>query len=95
MKKTKLKEYARLIAVKGANVQKDQEVWITASLDQPEFVEMLVKECYSLGAKEVAVDWQHAPLSVLDSNIKPISSLSGSIWILTIPTRLSLPDRIR
>ena len=67
MKKTKLKEYARLIAVKGANVQKDQEVWITASLDQPEFVEMLVKECYSLGAKEVAVDWQHAPLSVLDS----------------------------
>lgn len=67
MKKTILKEYARLIAVKGANVQKDQEVWITASLDQPEFVEMLVKECYALGAKEVAVDWQHAPLSVLDS----------------------------
>lgn len=67
MNKTILKEYARLIAVKGANVQKDQEVWITASLDQPEFVEMLVKECYALGAKGVAVDWQHAPLSVLDS----------------------------
>lgn len=67
MKKNTLKEYARLIAQKGVNIQKGQEVWITASLDQPAFVEMLVKECYSLGAKEVAVDWQHDPLTVLDS----------------------------
>ncbi|MDE7337037.1 MAG: aminopeptidase, partial [Clostridia bacterium] len=67
MKKNTLKEYARLIAQKGVNVQKGQEVWITASLDQPEFVETLVKECYDLGAKEVVVEWQHDPLTVLDS----------------------------
>ncbi|MDE7078800.1 MAG: aminopeptidase [Clostridia bacterium] len=67
MKKNKLKEYAKLIAQKGVNVQKGQEVWITASLDQPEFIEMLVKECYALGAKEVVVDWQHSPLTVLNS----------------------------
>ncbi|MDE6758818.1 MAG: aminopeptidase [Clostridia bacterium] len=67
MKKNTLKEYAKLIAQKGVNVQKGQEVWVTASLDQPEFIEMLVKECYALGAKEVVVDWQHSPLTVLNS----------------------------
>ncbi|MBQ6991120.1 MAG: aminopeptidase, partial [Clostridia bacterium] len=33
MKKTVLQKYARLIAVKGANVQKGQDVIITAELD--------------------------------------------------------------
>ena len=42
MNKTRLRKYAYLIATKGANVQKGQEVLITAELDQPEFVEMLV-----------------------------------------------------
>ena len=55
MNKTRLRKYAYLIASKGANVKKGQEVFITAELDQPEFVEMLVKECYKLGAKKVVV----------------------------------------
>ena len=38
MKKTVLKKYARLIARKGANVQKGQEVMVMASVEQPEFV---------------------------------------------------------
>ena len=38
MKKTVLKEYAKLIVNVGANVQKGQEVLITAEMDQPEFV---------------------------------------------------------
>ena len=67
MKTKVLREYAKLIAQKGVNVQKGQEVWITASLDQPKFVEMLVKECYSLGAKKVVVDWQYDKLTVLNS----------------------------
>lgn len=62
-----LREYAKLIAKKGVNVQPGQEVWITASLDQPKFVEVLAKECYLLGAKKVVVDWTHDKLSVLDS----------------------------
>ncbi len=67
MKNKILKEYAKLIAKKGVNIQKGQEVWITAGLDQPKFVEMLVKECYMLGAKKVVVDWQYDKLTVLDS----------------------------
>ncbi|MBE6537326.1 MAG: aminopeptidase [Ruminococcaceae bacterium] len=78
MNKTRLRKYAYLIASKGANVKKGQEVFITAELDQPEFVEMLVKECYKLGAKKVVVDWTYQPLEKLAvkyQNSKVLSSL--------------------
>ena len=63
MNKTRLKKYARLIARVGANVQKGQNVLIVAELDQPEFVEMLVGECYKAGARRVFVDFGHQPLT--------------------------------
>ena len=66
MNKTRLRKYAALIAKCGVNVQKKQDVIIQAELDQPEFVEMLVKECYKLGAKKVYVDWTHQPLTALN-----------------------------
>ena len=66
MNKTKLRKYAALIARCGVNVQKKQDVLITAELDQPEFVEMLVKECYRAGASRVIVDWAHQPLTALN-----------------------------
>ena len=51
MKKSVLRSYARLIARTGINIQKGQEVFIAADLDQPEFVAMLVDECYKCKAK--------------------------------------------
>lgn len=65
MKKTDLRNYAKLIAKKGVNVQKGQDVYITADLDQPEFVKMLVEECYRAGAGKVIVDWTYMPLTKL------------------------------
>ncbi len=65
MKKTVLRSYARLIARCGVNVQKGQEVFISAGLDQPEFVAMVVDECYKAGAKKVVVDWHYQPLTRL------------------------------
>ncbi len=62
MNKTTLKKYAKLIAVCGANVQKGQEVIINAELDQPEFIKLLVDECYKCGASKVQVDWSYQPL---------------------------------
>ena len=62
MKKTVLRNYANLIATTGINVQKGQEVFITAQLDQPEFVKMVVEACYRAGAKRVVVDWDYQPL---------------------------------
>ncbi len=66
MNKTRLKKYANLIAVCGVNVQKGQEVFITAELDQPEFVKMVVEACYKAGASKVTVDWSYQPLTKLD-----------------------------
>ena len=57
MKKTILRKYANLIATVGVNIQKGQEVIIQAELDQPEFVRMVVKECYRAGASKVMVEW--------------------------------------
>lgn len=63
MNKTRLRKYAKLIAKVGVNVQRGQEVIVQAELDQPEFVEMVVEECYRLGAKKVSVEWSHQPLT--------------------------------
>ena len=66
MNKTKLRKYANLIARCGVNVQKGQEVIINAELDQPEFVAMVVDECYKAGASKVSVDWSYQPLTKLN-----------------------------
>ena len=76
MKKTILRSYARLIAKTGANVQKGQEVFIDAGLDQPEFVAMLVDECYKLGASRVVVDWSYQPLEKLHARHQTLRTLS-------------------
>ena len=65
MQKTRLRKYAQLIAKAGVNVQKGQEVFILAGLDQPEFVKMVVEECYKLGASRVEVDFDYQPLEKL------------------------------
>ena len=66
MNKTRLKKYANLIARCGVNVQKGQEVVVNAGLDQPEFVKMVVEECYKAGAKHVSVEWSYQPLTKLN-----------------------------
>ncbi|MBE6645434.1 MAG: aminopeptidase [Ruminococcaceae bacterium] len=63
MNKTRLKKYAKLIAKCGVNVKRGQEVMITAELDQPEFVKMVVDECYKAGASKVSVDWTYQPIT--------------------------------
>ena len=63
MKKTVLREYAKLIVRVGVNVQKGQEVIVYAGLDQPEFVQMGVEEAYKGKAKKVTVEWSYQPLT--------------------------------
>ena len=76
MKKTTMQKYARLIAQKGVNVQKNQEVIIRAGLDQPEFVRMVAEECYRKGAKKVAVEWDYQPLTKVNYRYRSLNSLS-------------------
>ena len=76
MKKSVLRAYARLIARTGINIQKGQEVFIAADLDQPEFVAMLVDECYKCKAKKVVVDWNYQPLQKLHVRHRSLTTLS-------------------
>ncbi|MCQ2354424.1 MAG: aminopeptidase [Clostridia bacterium] len=76
MNKTTIKKYARLIAVKGANVQRGQEVIITASVEQPEFVKLLAEECYRAGAAKVIVEWDYQPLTKTHYRYRSVKTLS-------------------
>ncbi len=76
MRKTQLQRYAKLLAKVGLNIKKGQTVFVAAALDQPEFVTMVVEECYKAGASEVYVEWSHQPVEKLSSNYRTLESLS-------------------
>ncbi|QTE74404.1 aminopeptidase [Clostridiales bacterium FE2010] len=76
MKQTILRNYAKLIARMGVNIQKGQEVIIYCELDQPRFVEMLVDECYKAGAGRVRVEFGHQPLYKLNVRHRSVTSLA-------------------
>lgn len=77
MKKTVLRAYARLIARSGVNVQKGQDVIVNASVEQPEFVQMVVEECYKVGARKVVVDFDYQPLSKVNIKYRSMKTLSS------------------
>ena len=76
MQKKKLRAFAYLIAKKGVNIKKGQPVVILAELDQPEFIAMLVDECYKCGAGNVEVMWTHQPLTKLGVRHRTVKSLT-------------------
>lgn len=76
MRKTQLKKYAKLLAKVGLNVKKGQTVFIGADLDQPEFVAMVVEECYKAGASEVYVEWSYQPVEKINAMSRTQESLS-------------------
>lgn len=71
----KLKGYAELIVRVGVNIQAGQDVIVSAELDQPEFVELVVGECYRAGAAEVRVEWTHQPLKLLHVQYQSLERL--------------------
>ena len=68
MKKTYLREYAKLLVKCGIAVKKGDIVIVNAGLDQPEFVKMVVEECYRAKAAKVMVEWSYLPLTKLNVN---------------------------
>ncbi len=71
----KIKAYAELIVKVGVNIKEGQEVIVDAELDQPEFVEMIVEECYKAGASDVRVEWSHQPLQLLNVKYRTAEAL--------------------
>ena len=108
MKKTVLREYAKLIVRCGVNVQKGQDVMIYADLDQPEFVQMVVEEAYKAKAAKVIVEWNYQPLSKIHVRYQSLKTMSTvPQWQLarrqhmvdTVPARIHLisedPDGLK
>ena len=108
MKKTVLREYAKLIVRCGVNVQKGQEVLVYADLDQPEFVKLVVEEAYKAKAKKVTVEWNYQPLAKLHVRYQSVKTM-GTVTELhkarqqhycdTLPARIHLisedPDGLK
>ncbi|MBR6300820.1 MAG: aminopeptidase [Clostridia bacterium] len=102
MKQTVLRNYARLIARTGVNIQKGQEVIIRCDLDQPKFVELLVDECYKAGAKKVTVEFNYQRLEKLQVRHQTVTTMSKvDDWEIArlqhyadvLPCRISLASR--
>ena len=75
MKKSVLREYAKLIVKCGVNVRKGQEVVIYADLDQPEFVKMVVEEAYKAKASKVSVEWSYQSLEKIHVRYQSVKTL--------------------
>ena len=75
MKKTVLREYARLIVRTGINVQKGQDVLVMADLDQPEFIKLVVEECYKAKARQVTVHWNYQPMEKIHVRYQSVKTL--------------------
>ena len=71
MKQSIMKKYAQAVVKFGANIKKDQYVYIYSSVNQAEFVKYLTEECYKAKARFVKVEWSHDEISKLTyKNVK-------------------------
>ena len=108
MKKTVLREYARLLVRVGVNIQKGQDLQVYADLDQPEFVQMVVEEAYKAKAREVTVFWNYQPLARIHNRYQSLKTMSEvpewikarqQYWCDTLPARLHIissdPDGLK
>ena len=102
MKQKSLRNYARLIARVGVNIQKGQDVILYCDLDQPGFVELLVDECYKAGAKKVKVEFDYQPLEKLHVRHQSVTTLAKveewekarlQHYVDTLPCRIYLESQ--
>lgn len=72
----KLENYASLIVEIGSNIQKNQTLYISASIEALELVRKVADKAYSLGARNVIVDWADDELTKLRYEKAPAESFS-------------------
>ncbi|MCR5307738.1 MAG: aminopeptidase [bacterium] len=75
MNKTKLRAYAKLIARRGLNVSKGQDVIVQTEVEQLEFVNMVVEELYKAGARKVFVDFYSLTLSKTHNKYRKLDDM--------------------
>ncbi|MCT2538250.1 aminopeptidase [Aquibacillus koreensis] len=62
-KQESLEKYAKLAIQTGVNLQKDQGIIINAPIEAIEFVRLVAKEAYAVGAKNVHIEWNDGELT--------------------------------
>ena len=75
MEKERLINYAKLIAKHGLNVQKGQDVVLTCSMDQLEFIKILVEQLYLCGARKVITNFKDPEIKKLDIQYQALEDL--------------------
>lgn len=101
-------KYCELLAKVGANIQKGQYVVISGPISEPEFMEILVEECYKCGAREVEIQWQSSKFEALDykyvdtkdlGNLKEWQHKKWEFYVKNEPVRIYIeseaPDALK
>lgn len=63
--KNKLENYAKLAVEFGVNVQKNEDVLINSSLEDPTLARLVAKYAYKKGARLVSINWKDEELTKL------------------------------
>lgn len=66
-----LEKYAELAVKVGVNIQPGQTLVVNTTLDSAEFVRLVVKSAYEVGAKNVVVNWTDDAVSRLKYDLAP------------------------
>lgn len=69
-----LTAYAKVLLQKGLNLQKEQTLVINAPVEGHDFVTLLTKEAYTMGAAEVVVNWRSDDMTRLRYEYEDLSS---------------------
>jgi aminopeptidase len=73
--KERLQKLAQLAVQVGANVQKDQVVWVNSTTETTELARMVVEAAYEAGASKVSVNWSDDHVSKSGYKHRTIESL--------------------
>lgn len=68
----KLKRYADLAVRAGCNLQKGQDLYLTAPICAAEFARMTVKSAYEAGARQVIVQWTDEAVTRMGYEYSPL-----------------------
>ncbi|NBI29294.1 aminopeptidase [Chengkuizengella marina] len=69
-----LEKYVEIALKNGVNIQKGQKLLIRCDLGDADFVRLLTKKAYELGAKDVIVDWRDSQMTRIKFDLAPIES---------------------
>lgn len=76
----KLRQYAELALKIGVNLQPEQELVISASVEAYDFVRLLTEKAYALGAGVVHVDWSDGPITRMKLTHVSEDTLAKGAW---------------